>query len=76
MFLPYVRIQYREIPVLNGVINDPIQEVYFRVNHTYDPENFWNVATILFVLAHILIGIIWLLRIWIWAKHNPPYIAE
>jgi hypothetical protein len=45
------------------------------VNYSYDAVNFYNVAGILLIIVHVVIGLIWLARCWIWAKQTPSYVA-
>jgi hypothetical protein len=51
-------------------------DAFFSVNYTYDPEAFWRVNNILFMVFLGVIGVIWLVRLWIWSKCNPPFVAE
>ena len=45
----------------------------FSTSYNYNTNYFWSVATGLFVLANIIIGVIWMIRLYIWTSSNPSF---
>ena len=76
MYLPYVTITYSNVVVGTLTTGSMNVDAYFSVEHTYNPQKFWRVAKILFIIFHIIVGVTWITRVWIWSKCNPPYVAE
>lgn len=42
-----------------------------QVFHNYQPDYFWMVVQILFIIFNVFIIIVWLMRVYVWSKANP-----
>ncbi|KAM3144213.1 hypothetical protein pb186bvf_003675 [Paramecium bursaria] len=69
IYLPYISIQYSNYSI------GADQTIYYRELY-YSTTNFYVIATVLLVLVCIGVVIVWMVRLWVWSKANPPYMAE
>ena len=77
IFIPLLTIEYRSRFTNYIRETDSEDDVTFDSEYTMDTDNFWEVATAVFITNSVLTFIIWVVRIYIWSKNNPTkYSAE